>query len=288
MPRPQPKYSFDCLLTSTYTVGWICALPVEFSAARRMLDNEHDFNPTFGSGDGNDYVFGSIGEHNVVINCPAAGTSGQSRACQVAADMKSTFPWIRFVLLVGIGGGVPWPRDVRLGDVVVGTSVIPYSIGKATDHGFNITGQSISPPNVLLAAVTKLEDCLQTKNLSHSLEVAAVNYGNGRVTYSRPTEDRLYSNNFVHQPSCDCLKLSPRRISSMVRRQPRPGDQLGTHHGCIGTGSSVMKNAIQRDEVAAMANAICVEMEAAAVMDTTSCLPIRGISDYADGHKNDE
>ncbi|KAL4969573.1 5'-methylthioadenosine/S-adenosylhomocysteine nucleosidase family protein [Aspergillus stella-maris] len=288
MPPPQPKYF---LLTSAYTIGWICALPVEFSAARRMLDREHglsELNPTHGSGDDNDYILGSVGEHNVVINCPAAGTSGQIRACQVAADMKSTIPWIRFVLLVGIGGGVPSPHDVRLGDVVVGTSVIPYSTGKYTDLGHEITGKSISPPKAVLSAVTKLEDYLQTSNLSQSLEMVATNFGPSRKSYSRPTEYRLYSNNFIHGPGCDCQKSLPQRSSAIIQRKPRPNDQIEIHHGCIGTGSSVMKNAGERDEIASMANIICVEMEAAGVMDTTQSIPIRGISDYAGGHKNDE
>ncbi|KAL4795575.1 nucleoside phosphorylase domain-containing protein [Aspergillus venezuelensis] len=264
MSPPQPKYS---LLTSAYTIGWICALPVEFSAARRMLDREHglsELNPTHGSGDDNDYILGSVGEHNVVINCPAAGTSGQIRACQVAADMKSTFPWIRFVLLVGIGGGVPSPHDVRLGDVVVGTSVIPCSIGTYTDHGHESTGKSISPPKALLSAVTKLEDHLQMSNLSQSLDIVATNFGPGRRSYSRPAEGPV-----------------------IIQRNPRPNDQIGIHYGCIGTGSSVMKNAGERDDIASMANIICVEMKAG-VMETTPSIPIRGISDYADGHKNDE
>jgi hypothetical protein len=29
-----------------YTVGWICALPVELAAAQEMLDEEHDAPPS--------------------------------------------------------------------------------------------------------------------------------------------------------------------------------------------------------------------------------------------------
>lgn len=49
-----------------------------------------------------------------------------------------------------------------------------------------------------------------------------------------------------------------------------------------------MKNANMRDELATKYDIICYEMEAVGVMETTSCLTIRGISDYADGHKNDD
>lgn len=49
-----------------YTVGWICALPVETAAAKLMLDEIHPPLPRVPM-DQNAYIFGSIGEHNVVI-----------------------------------------------------------------------------------------------------------------------------------------------------------------------------------------------------------------------------
>ncbi|OGM42958.1 hypothetical protein ABOM_008478 [Aspergillus bombycis] len=48
-----------------------------------------------------------------------------------------------------------------------------------------------------------------------------------------------------------------------------------------------MKNAKVRDQLATQENLICFEMEATGVMLNVPCLPIRGIFDYADGHKND-
>ncbi|RAK81457.1 uncharacterized protein BO72DRAFT_492285 [Aspergillus fijiensis CBS 313.89] len=44
-----------------------------------------------------------------------------------------------------------------------------------------------------------------------------------------------------------------------------------------------MKNARERD----MISAICFEMEAAGLMNEFRCIVIRGVSDYADSHKND-
>jgi hypothetical protein len=40
----------------------------------------------------------------------------------------------RFVLLIGIAGGIP-QDDLDLGDVVVADQVVGYDYGKATDHG---------------------------------------------------------------------------------------------------------------------------------------------------------
>lgn len=102
-----------------YTIGWVCALPIELTAAQEMLDNKHADLPQ-DSDDANTYTLGRIGEHNVVIACLPAGQTGTNLAAAVALQMKSTFRAIQFALMVGIGGGVPSPEtDVRLGDVVV-------------------------------------------------------------------------------------------------------------------------------------------------------------------------
>ncbi|KKO96903.1 hypothetical protein THAR02_10996 [Trichoderma harzianum] len=101
-----------------YTVGWVCALPKEQTAAIAMLDHRHaDLQKP--PNDQNAYTFGSISSHNIVIACLPKGKTGTNSAATVAAWMVSTFPSIKVGLLVGIGGGVP-PK-VRLGDVVVST-----------------------------------------------------------------------------------------------------------------------------------------------------------------------
>jgi nucleoside phosphorylase len=110
-----------------YTVGWICALPLELAASEGMLDKTHDAGSlALSEGDKNSYVLGEIGGHNVVMACLPMGGMGQTSATTVAADMMHSFPRIRFGLMVGIGGGAPNPdptarpeEDIRLGDVVV-------------------------------------------------------------------------------------------------------------------------------------------------------------------------
>jgi len=49
----------------------------------------------------------------------------------------------------------------------------------------------------------------------------------------------------------------------------------------------VVKNAAQREKLkSGDLDIMCVEMEAAGLMDSFPCLVIRGICDYADSHKN--
>src|SRR6202011_1904214 len=90
-----------------YTVGWVCALPIEFAAATEMLDEEHEeiLLPQDAT-DTNLYSLGRIGEHKVVIACLPAGQVGISSATAVASQMISTFVSIKIGLMVGIGGGV--------------------------------------------------------------------------------------------------------------------------------------------------------------------------------------
>ncbi|KAM0547328.1 hypothetical protein ACHAPJ_010464 [Fusarium lateritium] len=103
-----------------YTVGWVCALPLEMAAAKGMLDSVHP-NPTQQDpADHNSYILGEVWGHNVVVACLPAGICETTPAATVAKDMLRTFKSIRFRLLVGIGGGAPSIKhDIRLGDIIV-------------------------------------------------------------------------------------------------------------------------------------------------------------------------
>lgn len=115
-------------------MGWICALAIELAASEGMLDEIYPARNQ-PEGDDNVYTLGRIGQHNIVIACLPAGSTGITPAAKGAADMLRSFPSIRFGLMVGIGGGAPSSaskspdeEDIRLGDVVV--SVPDGELGK--------------------------------------------------------------------------------------------------------------------------------------------------------------
>src|SRR5580658_3732691 len=147
-----------------YTVGWVCALPLEMAVAKAMLDEIHTDLPT-SSNDQNTYVLGRIRAHNVVIACLPSGVYGTTSAATVASQMLFTFRSIRFGLMVGIGGGVPGKDvDIRLGDVVVSKptggfgGVVQYDFGKTVAQGvFERTGGLNKPPPILLTAIARLQ-----------------------------------------------------------------------------------------------------------------------------------
>jgi hypothetical protein len=102
-----------------YTIGWICALPVETAAAKLILDETHPPLPRLPI-DQNTYILGNIGEHNVVIASLPSGAYGNTSATSAGMQLLSSFHAIRIGLMVCIGGGVPSGNtDIRLGDIVV-------------------------------------------------------------------------------------------------------------------------------------------------------------------------
>ncbi|KAK1597608.1 uncharacterized protein LY79DRAFT_350236 [Colletotrichum navitas] len=90
--------------------------------------------------------------------CLPLSQYGTNNAAIVASNMRSSLPSIRVGLMVGIGGGVPGDGfDIRLGDVVVGTTVIQYDLGKILP-GERVQRTAIPKvaPHDLLNAVSKL------------------------------------------------------------------------------------------------------------------------------------
>ncbi|CRG92733.1 putative WD repeat-containing protein alr3466 [Talaromyces islandicus] len=271
-----------------YTVGWVSALPIELAAAQEMLDDSHDTRFRNAS-DTNIYTLGRIGRHNVVIACLPYSQMGTNSAAVVASQMKSTFPTIQFIFMVGIGGGVPHPdRDIRLGDVVVSQSntsragVIQYDFGKATKSGFQRTGFLNNPPPLLLKAIAQLE-------ANHNRErIRFLDYVSQLSTLEKFKKeaagpDLLFRANYEHVDGDACAQCSE---GYLVKRKPRDKN-IVVHYGTIASGNQVVKNALKRDKLSSeLGGVLCFEMEAAGLMNDFPCLVIRGICDYSDSHKN--
>jgi nucleoside phosphorylase len=234
--------------------------------------------------------------------------------------MTSTFPSIKFGLMVGIGGGVP--KSVRLGDVVVSTptdgfgGVVQWDFGK-TEQGsiFKRTGALNRPPTELLAALTKLEKehAIKGSKIPQYLEELKKNWPKLVPKYirSESLKDVLFKADYNHVKSsaiCDigisgsgtkegkeqedeeedeeerghCIHCDQSKI---VRRGPR---DMRVYYGLIASGNQVVKDAAFRDEINTRlgGKVLCFEMEAAGLMNDFLCIVIQGVCDYADSHKN--
>ncbi|KAF2443471.1 hypothetical protein P171DRAFT_389689, partial [Karstenula rhodostoma CBS 690.94] len=275
-----------------YTVGWVCALPVELAAAQEMLDEEHpDLERDPADNDENLYALGSIGGHNVAIGCLPAGRIGNNPAAAVATQMRATFKKMRFGLMVGIGGGVPSAEaDVRLGDVVVSQpqgkhgGVVQYDLGKATPSGFERTGALNSPPQVLLAAVARVR-ANELRGRSKLCEHITKLEGIGKFQRSKAGPDVLFEAAYKHEGGQTCDRCNPNRHEARESRDNE--EEVATHYGTIASGDQVIKDAAVRDKLSAeLGGVLCFEMEAAGLMNSFPCLVVRGVCDYADSHKS--
>lgn len=276
---PDTRKTYD-----SYSVAWICALPIEMAAAQAVLDKVHDRLPLHPN-DHNAYALGSIEGHNVAIACLPSNQYGIVNAANVVTNLTRTFTAIRVGLMVGIGGGVPSQVDLRLGDIVVGTRVMQPDLGKIVENGElertaipRVPHQSLNTAVSLLRARHELDGSRVPSIVQQMLEDRG--FGHPRLP------DRLFQADYNHpNPLTDCDLCDQEKLT--IRSTRTSKDPL-IHYGAIASGNQVIKDSMSRDHVARKLNVICFEMEAAGLMDVLPCLPIRGICDYCDSHKSKE
>ncbi|KAH8587245.1 ankyrin repeat-containing domain protein [Bisporella sp. PMI_857] len=213
--------------------------------------------------------------------------------------MSRSFLNLKIYLFVGIGGGVPHSPpcenaedDIHLGDVVIGYSeaigapaIIQWDFGRRLEgHSYENTSNFNKPDRRLLSALGSVvtnHECGDTKFDHHLREIVAKN---AKFTHPGVHNDRLFEATYRHGNAKDCSNCD---MQMTVRRPDRVSTSLIYHRSTIISGNSVMQNGIERDNMSKLYhNARCFEMEAAGIIDDTRCLVIRGIADYADGHKN--
>ncbi|KAF3312506.1 hypothetical protein TWF173_007116 [Orbilia oligospora] len=302
-----------------YTVGWVCALPLERTAAVAMLDVQHP-RLEIPAADRNAYTLGSIGEHNIVIACLPKGMIGNNNAAAVATQMVMTFTNVKFGFMVGIGGGIP--PAVRLGDVVVGTpgdgypGVVQWDMGKAVQGGgFQRTGALDNPPRSLLTALTELEIAYDQNGGSKipqylaELEAKQPNLAK-KFLRNETMKDIAFKATASHLSKSDVIsqtligedvdddeeedeeeeedQIDDCRYCDKTKIFRENNRDMRVHFGLIASGNQVIKDATFRTKInkELCKKVLCFEMEAAGLINVFPCLVIRGICDYADSHKN--
>ncbi|KAG8159751.1 hypothetical protein KVR01_010388 [Diaporthe batatas] len=294
---------------TSYHVAWICAVAdLELIPALLMLDESHERPDIDTQYDDNSYEFGTMGGHNVVVaTCPDAMT-GQVNVSHIVGPLFRTFTAIKMTLLVGIGGGVPQKhlfsdplRDVRLGDVVVGwpshadgkPAVVYYDSGRSLVDQFQTTTNLNRPHMVLLKALPFLRTRHTLGKLNfHTYLARLQQHEELGSQYRHPglEHDVLFESAYKHVGGYNSYCVGCDK-ANLVEREPRTEsqkDKFVFHQGRIATGNAVIQDGIKRDAINDQhQDVFCIEMEAAGVDINSSCLVIRGISDYADSHKND-
>ncbi|PNS18672.1 hypothetical protein CAC42_5211 [Sphaceloma murrayae] len=273
-----------------YTVAIFCALSLELAAVRGMMDTEFE-NSLDGLGT-RSYTLGAIGGHNVVAVVLAE--VGTTDATAAALQLLNDFGSIRFGLMVGIAGGIPNEQyDIRLGDIVVSMptdaspGVIQFDKGKRLgDGGFLEIGCLSKPPRLLIDAVNRVRSasCMGNSNLLAHVQHMWDHSPAMREQYSHrgQAQDILFESSYTHVGGTDCATCDR---TFVVKRPWRRTETPEIFHGTVGSSNAVIKDSDLRDALKAR-NILCVEMEAAGLMDTFPSLVIRSICDYADSHKS--
>ncbi|KAL7788095.1 nucleoside phosphorylase domain-containing protein [Trichoderma afarasin] len=282
-----PAYGQNYLRFEAYTIGWICALPVEAECALYMLDVRHRGIFPFVHGDDNQYEAGKIAGHNVVIASLPKKSIGSVSVATLASQMRQSFRNLRYGLMVGIGAGVPGRAlkpDIRLGDVIVASSsdqsigpvgVIGYELGAETVDGFIRKGWQPETHRRLRNAIESLERDAQIDDVYdfiQHLDSLRERRNGHKFLYPGMDKDKLYVGDYT---------------DDLVERPPRKSPEPVVHYGLVASGDKIIKNAALRDRLRDQYGIICFEMEAAGLMTIMPVAVIRGVSDYADSHKND-
>ncbi|KAL8650449.1 MAG: hypothetical protein Q9226_005139 [Calogaya cf. arnoldii] len=278
-----------------YTIGWIAPMPIELNPALALLDRDTTLHV---ANDSNIYKAGKIGNHHVVmVTLDRIGLGGIP---SVAAGLYASFRNLKHLLLVGLGGGRPdyaLGEQMVLGDVVVSRQVEHLDCGRRTPNGFEFSHQAYLPSPALQKAVNTLRT-------THSLHGTQIPQTLQRIRQKLhqttrwnpedlgPEADHLFDPDYHHMDkakSCENCCDTDRSKSRQERGKKayREKDSPLIHYGTIGSGNSLVVGSKEREILCEEFQAICFEMEAAALMDYR-CLVIRGISDYSDSHKNYE
>ena len=178
-------------------------------------------------------------------------------------------------------------------------------MGKAEKGGnFRRTGSLNNPPSALLTALTllKTEHEMNGPKIPQYLDDLKKNWPKlaSKYTRSESLEDILFKSDYGHvSKSSTDFSATPDNDegdeeeencrfcdrTKVVQRKPR---DMRVHYGLIASGNEVIKAATFRDKLNKDlgGNVLCLEMEAAGLINDFPCIVIRGICDYADSHKN--
>ncbi|KAI2966230.1 hypothetical protein CBS147323_5451 [Aspergillus niger] len=284
-----------------FVIAIICPLSLEAQVAIPLFDTVYDrtvyekYGPV--RNDPNHYTLGRIGRYDVVL--AHMGGCGKAEASSVASHIKQSYPGIELALLIGICGGVPYRtdvgptqrrRDVFLGDVIVSSAIIQHDLGKKLPHGFVRKDTLESNLGRASQQIRSFIDTLKSRHEDFSKDHR--NYlrtiqNSKDVPYPEPNSDILFKPEYKHRSHCQCMRVVSGDESVVDRRRVDSDKIPYIHFGRLASGDTVMCSAKDRDKIAKREGVLGFEMEAAGVWDSVPCILIKGVSDYADSHKND-
>ncbi|KAH2800589.1 hypothetical protein KXW57_008199 [Aspergillus fumigatus] len=314
--RPRHREEFE--------IAIFCSLPCEAEAIEALLDEVYDrFGKIYDKEpeDRNVYINGRIGKHNVVL-CQVP-ESGKCSSASVASSLTFSYTGIQLALVVGICSGVPSPscseREIFLGDIVIADSVIEFDVGEQCPWGFQReTSVEAAHERPVLErpkrAIRNLLNALSIHGNRALMEAESAGFleklqsrGGPKWQYPGASKDILFTSAYRHQHRRESVCIHDEYEDTLCKgaleeecyisacaeeqvRRRRSSDESvkpALHVGMIASGDTVMESAEHRDMIAETEGVIAFETIGAGMWDTLPCVIINGVSDYADGRKNE-
>lgn len=281
-------YTLVRKVAERFQIGIVTATPKEFAAVTAMLNNLKDYPVP---GDPNTYCVGTVpsrsdgrnSENHIVAT--VSPKTGNNTATGVAANLLRSFPNVRDVLMVGIAGGIPNPKNpekhTRVGDVVVSQyrGVVQYDMRRIDTEGIEIRDTSAPPSARMISLVNLLEAKRLAGEYPWEHHILRACHLEGAT---RPEE------------ACDVL-YDPHDPDMMIEHPKDPTRRKGQpkiHYGLIGSANILLRNPKLRDQLRDKYGVLAIEMEGSGIADGTwihgaQYMLLRGICDYCDEHKSD-
>jgi len=274
------------------------------------------------NGDDNIYTLGMFGDKPVVLVAPR--DMGTTNTRDLARGLRISFRNISYAFVVGIAGGAPflpdgeeWKEsDIHLGDVIVSTQVIEYDYGREYENGFKRRTdiESVLPraPTEITNFVNQFvhgrsEAFLQVLRNTNADLTSYSKLQTGKNEYHEhpgSDKDHIYAPGYrhKHQDSSVCEKCSKctewyHEVCEVALRvdcqelgcKPHHSNHVRDtkiHFGRYASGNAVMKSGHRRDLLIREEQVIGFEMEGAGAWEVFGTIVVKGVVDYADGHKN--
>lgn len=225
-----------------FHVAIICALSLEADVVEELFDYKWETSeilPEFE--DGSKLTLGRIEKHLVVLVW--IGGMGKTKAGLAAASMEKNFKSVKYVMVVGICGGVPFIKDyekkceILLGDVIISTAIHKYDEGKVTERQKYVANTPFIPNkkevfgNFLDIVKSRRhkraehtqrlrEEC--ANNLLNLLKILT-SKGYADVQYPGWKSDKLYQTNHLHKhyDSSKCGECAGgKEVCELVNTEP--------------------------------------------------------------------
>jgi nucleoside phosphorylase len=285
-----------------YIVGWVCALPLVATAAEAMLDSVHPDGPLDMDITGDiKFVFGRLNGYDIVLAHPTPGNQQTILAVEIVEQIRVAFKSIRFILLIGLGGGVPHTKEkISLGDVVVGrpepgrSGLVLYEGGQVhwnnDDTGNAHSEGSFEKPSSSLLTATRKVEMNSILGNSHMRTYMNTIIDKHPTIFAPPELQK--GGTVGAQDEDGDVKCSDERgelNEDHTQTWQANTDRLPkVHYGLVASSRHPLRDSKTRDSLAADHGILCFETEAFGLPDNGRIQVIRGICGYSDSSFTDE